>query len=168
MAEIYTTSITVNFKPSDADSKAIFAAEIDSRPKGLNKGESSFVPGVDDPGILLFKSSTVKLLGTETTVGNLSGAGTGTYKVEEYIEFIHEKSASVSKPISGGFTYKWIGKSHGAVSHSENGVSMAKEALGVIKVSYNSSYTAYRLNNVPATVDGETEFPVIAYFDGEE
>lgn len=163
---IYTASITVNFSKSD-EANDILKAEIDARENGYNSGRSKFIPGVDDPVILVYKSTPVTITGMDVTAGNLNSLGHGSILVEEYVEFNKEREVTVTYPISNSFTSKWVGVDGGPVSFSENNISLPSEVLGALKISYNSVFEAFRLVNVPAVLDSETEFPVLIYIVGE-
>lgn len=162
----YTTSVVVQFS-SGADSTDIFTVEVDDRVGGENSGNTNFVPGVDDPALLLFKSPGVLVTGEDTSAGTITQAFAGSKDIEEFIEFNNEREVTLSYPVSSGFTYKWIGYDRGVVTNTSNTVSIPTAAVGVIKVTYSSVFTGYRLNNIPATLNSESEFPVIVFFSGE-
>ncbi|RKZ88581.1 MAG: hypothetical protein DRQ39_02235 [Gammaproteobacteria bacterium] len=169
-AKQYTTSVTVQFT-KDEDSSAILTAEVDGRPDGMNNGNTQFVPGIDDPVILIFKSAGVVIDDITTSIGNLTPISAGApYKVGEgndgYLIFANERSKNLSYPNNGGFSSQWFGTVGGAVTATETQVSIPTEAVAVLKASYTATYVAYRLNNVPLTVNGSTEFPVVVFIAG--
>jgi len=164
----YTTSITVDFTTADGaeGTTELLKAEVDSREDGLNGGDTTFISGVDSPAFLVFKSTPVSIDVMTPTYGNIQSLGSGTYLVEDIVTFSMENTKALNYPISGNFTYKWLGRSNGSVSHTENTLSLAEKSIGVLKISYEATYSAYRLNNIPAILDGETEFSVLIYIAG--
>jgi len=177
-ANVKTVSVTVDFS-ANQDSSGILSAEVDSREDGLNDGNTSFIPGVDDPVILLFKSAGVVIDEMTTSIGTLTPTTSGEpYEVDEFVQFNNTRSSSLSypnsqpsnpsSPGSGSFTYEWYGVNGGVVTDTETQINIPLKAVAALRMKYVSAYTAYRLTNVPAEINGETEFPVIIYIAGHE
>lgn len=164
-ANKYSASVVVNF--ANAGKKEVLIAEIDSREKGYNGGLSSFTPGVDNPVILVYATPGVNILSMDTTYGNLLYKIRGSTKITEYVEFTNTKESSLQYPISSGFTYKWVGADGGSIITSGDILTIPKKSLAVAKVEYTTNFTAYTLFNIPSSLNGETEFPVIVLVEGE-
>lgn len=164
----YTTSVTVNFSTSSDDAD-ILKAEVDGREDGLNGGLSNFIPGVDAPYILVFKSSPVTIDSVDQSAGSMIDRGVNageSFLVEDYITLADERESTLSYPVSSGWTAKWVGRAGGTISHTETTVYVPENTVGVIKVSYTANYRAYQLTGIPSTLSGETEFPVVVYITG--
>ncbi len=169
-AKTYTASVTVQFT-KDEDSSAILTAEVDARPEGMNGGNTSFLPGVDDPVILIFKSADVIVDSITTSIGTLTPVSVGApYAVGEgndgFLLFANERSKNLSYPNNAGFSSQWYGTSGGVVTDTETQVSIPADVVAVLKAAYTANYAAYKLTNVPAEINGSSEFPVIIYIAG--
>lgn len=165
MADRVTAHIVVEFGTSEAD--LFMSAEVDSRPTGLNGNKTSFSPG-DSVALLLFKHDLLTLVTTDVTAGSLNPIGTEYYQVTDQIITFTDDSdeTTLTYPVYDGFTYKWVGVDRGAVSVSNgNTLRKALPGIGVLKVSYRSRATAYRLYS-PTSVSGETTFPIVVLFVG--
>lgn len=158
-----TTSLVVEF--SSGGSNRMLKAEIDDRETGYNAGNTSFVPG-DAPAFLLFKSRDVTVDRMLVTSGSLVALAPGVKEVTEVLTFTDSKEVSPSYPIQGAFTSKWLGLSGGQVSYTENNITIPSLAVALLKVTYTTNFTAYRMANIPTVLDGETTFSVMAFIHG--
>ena len=163
---IVKTSIVVQF--TSADGAGHLSAEIDSRPEGYNKGVTSFVPG-DSPAFLVFKSSSVTIISVEPSAGNITPLAGGSVPIDEMLHFPKETEASLQKPRSGELGSKWLGNDLGAIELiGDQKVRVATVGVGVAKVQYNSTFLAYRLGNLPITLNGEANYEVLILITGEQ
>lgn len=163
----YTTSVTVNFSQSGGDDSQVLKAEIDSRDDGLNGGITTFIPGVDTPYILVFKSNPVVIDSIVQSSGSMINMGVmADYEVSEFIVFANEREQNLPYPVSSGFSAKWVGTAGGAISNTETTIYVPENTIGVVKVTYIAKYIAYKLTGVPAELSGETEFPVVVFISG--
>lgn len=160
---VITTSLVVEFDPGDGE--GVLKAEIDGRVDGYNNGITNFIPG-DSPAFLRYKSGNVDIDSQVSSAGSISSLGSGSITIDEYITFTNTREGSPGYPISSNFTYKWVGTSWGLVTATENKVTTAVNAIGVLKVSYTSRFDAFRLTSVPLVLDGETTFPVVIFISG--
>lgn len=164
---VITTSLVIDFKTDD--DTGILKAEIDSREGGYNDGITSFIPG-DSPVFLVYKSPDVTIEGITASSGTVSLIASGSHSNSiddsEYLTFANEREATPKYPISGGFSSKWLGTNGGVVSESEQKVVIPAKAVAVLKVDYTTLFDAYRLSNVPETLNGETSFPVVIFIAG--
>lgn len=163
MASSIVTTLVVQFSSSTG---ASLSAEIDSRPDGLNLGNTSFLPG-DTAYFLVFPSGGAVIDNVITSVGGVAGSGTVTYPVEEFITFANTNKATLSKESSGGFTSQWYGSNLGAVTVNGNQVKAATSGVGVLKVNYNATAYAYGLNS-PTDVNGKTSFQILVVILGSD
>lgn len=165
MADNVTATLVVNFARKG---EAMLIAEIDDRESGFNGGITQFSPG-DSPAYLLFKTDDVVIDTQEFSAPGVSAVslGTGLFVVEEDLQFVKEREASLSKPFRSGLTYKWLGNNLGAPQViDQTKVRVPSVGLGVLRVSYRAEYRAYRLSGVPAQLNGENSFPIIIYVVG--
>lgn len=161
-----TTSIVVQFTTTGAS--GILTAEIDSRETGFNNGKTSFQPG-DAPAFLIFKSSDVTILTVEPSAGTIADLGTGTELIEETLTFANVTEANLSKPITGGLTYKWLGNNLGVPAIvGDNLVRVPTVGVGVLQVSYQAPFEARRLSSLPTVLNGETEYSVLVVITGQQ
>jgi hypothetical protein len=162
---VITTSIVVEFGSVDG-AEGILSLEVDDRPGGLNGGNTSFIPG-DTVYLLRYNTTNVGDLVQSVSGGSLAKDSTGSYVVtEEYLTFANEREANLAKPYGGGFSYKWLGTDLGVPTISdEMKVSVPTKGVGVMKVSYTTNYTAFRLSS-PLTLNGETVFKILVYMAG--
>lgn len=162
MAGVVTTSIVIQFGDEDSEQYHL-TAEVDSRLDGFNKGNTKFIPG-DSPAILVYRSPELSLQLIAST-GSLGSLGTGTIDVEEYLIFANEATAQLSKPPQGSVTLKRLSGPTGARVVGKE-VVLSQAGVGVYKANYKAKYDAYRLKNVPTTLNGETSFPVVIVIIG--
>lgn len=163
MSEV-TASLVVQFA---GDGAGILQAEIDSRPAGYNNGRTSFVPG-DQPAFLVFKSVNVEVTDVTPSAGNIVALGTGTMQVSELLQFANADEVTLSKPYHSGMVAKWLGTSLGSVALvGDSKLRSASKGVGVLKVTYNARFLAYRLSGVPTVLNGETEYEVLIVVTGE-
>jgi hypothetical protein len=163
MAGIVTTSLVVQFGSESLADKYHLSAEIDSRPDGLNGGNTTFVGG-DSPIFLVYASSELNLSFVQS-VGSQSPAGTGTVDVDEWITFANEKTSSLSKYPNGTVSLEhFAGDTTGKVVG--NTVVLDKPGVAVYKATYTAAYTAYKMTSIPLEINDETSFPVIVVITG--
>ena len=150
MTDHIQTSLVIRF--AGAVQQAIISAEIDARPAGLNGGNTDFVAG-DSIGYLVFLSGA-KITRQTATAGHIISAGNGQAEIEEILTFEATKTATATKPVSGGFSAQWIGLDGGPLSVTKpNLISAQKSTIGLASVSYQSAYQSYRLQGVPTAID---------------
>lgn len=157
---VITASLVVNLDRSGGD--GTLSIEVDGRENGLNNGKTNFAPG-EDVGLLVFRSTNVVIDEIISSLGSISGAGNGSYAVEEFATFANTNDASVSKPIWGSLSYDWIGKSLGGLQVVDNGTRVLAREKGIAAAAldYGSSYQGYYLRNTPTTYNGRTKYPVV-------
>jgi len=172
-SNVITVSLVANF---DSSAGGSLSAEFDSRLDGYNKGVTSFVPG-DSPAFLVFKSSDVTLIDPDpphaemvyASAGEIVVLGSGTVEVKEDLQFLKTNQANLSKPLYSGFAYKWLGNNLGLPVASEGRVVVPTAGIGLLRVTYNALFKAYRLANVPNPLNGEKSYAVlIAIFGVKE
>jgi hypothetical protein len=166
---VVTTSFTVSF--GSATAGQVLKAEVDDRADGLNKGNTSFLPG-DDVGWLLFKSAGVTVDAKVSSLGSLSGAGTGTKEVVDVLQFANEATASLNYPCTAIKSSKWIGSDGGefvllnetTVKRSNfKGTPTAPEVF-VLQVTYDSPCEMYWLKGT--LVENLNDYEILVYISG--
>ncbi len=162
MPEIVTANLTVNFTADNQQTanKGGIALEVDSRPDGLNGGNTSFRPG-DDVHILRFITGNVNITVQQATAGSLAGAGSGLFDVLNLaVSFNNQKEVSLSKPVSSGFSIQKFGRTFDAKGQPKtlnaslvdsNAIALPEPGYGFFIVSYKASYNAFKLSGVPVT-----------------
>lgn len=166
MSNNVTASLVINFNANGAN--GILAAEIDGRADGYNKGKTSFAPG-EDPAFLVFKSDDVTIDSVIPSAGSIATLTGGVMSVTDTLQFADTDEATLSKPYESGFTSKWLGTSLGAVTRvGATKLVAANRGVGVLKVTYNTRFYAYRLSNVPNPLNGETEYIVLIVISGTQ
>jgi hypothetical protein len=166
MAGAVTATVMVQFTNQGS---GILTAELDTRPEGYNNGRSTFSAG-DEPVILVRKTPNVSMQ-IITSAGSCSQFGTGTTEELEFLTYMRTKTASASKPISSGFSSNWYGQSLGVVRVSGNkdvviDTTEPITGCGVLGITYNSDFIAYKLSGVPAMLNGRSDFSVLVGFIG--
>lgn len=161
-----TTSIVVQFLDrTGGETGAHLSAEVDSREDGLNSGITQFYAG-DSPAFLVYKSSDVTIGSMETTSGVIVPAGSGEISIEEIITFTKTAESNVSKPPISAPVLTLLSGSAPGLSSIGSKVFTSAPCLAVVRAVYNASFTAYRLTQVPETLGGSKEFPVIIFISG--
>jgi hypothetical protein len=164
-----TTSVVVQFTTGEGE--AVLVAEVDDREAvdgGLNGGKTSFLPG-DSVYILRYRSKNVIMDSEQASLGSLSGGSSTTVDKEEDVTFAGETEASLRYPVSGGFSYEWIGNSPGAITlvgetklkipDAEPGVY----PVGVAKVKYTSTAEVFQLSHGALAIP---EYSIVVFFAG--
>jgi hypothetical protein len=147
----------------------ILIAQIDTREDGLNLGDVSFQPG-DNIGFLVYKNSKIVNLKLLSSVGNIvTIVSSGVRTVTEDVSFIHKDTASVQFPISGGITPEWVGFDRGPVNiQNDRDLVLANGVTtGILRVTYDTIFTGYSLQNTPSQLLGSPEYPVLITVVGE-
>lgn len=157
-----STSIVVQFSQNAAGGH--LSAEIDSRDTGLNKGNTSFIPG-DTAYFLLFKSPDVIIDALAVSAGSLVSAAGGLYDVEEWVTFADVLEMTPSKPITSGFSFQWFGNNLGPITVVGGVMRCAIKGIGVAKVKYQSQYTGHGIAS-PSTLNGLSDFQIAALVKG--
>lgn len=169
MTEV-TATIVVKFPDFVEDTfDGILIAQIDTRDTGLNSGDVSFQPG-DDIGFLVYKNAKVVNLKLLSSTGNIVIISVGQIRsVTEDISFAHKDTSSVSFPITGGITEEWIGFNRGPVNieNDRNLVLLDGVSTGILRVTYNTTFDEYSLDNTPSQLLGKPEYPVLITVVGE-
>lgn len=166
-----TATIVVNFSDSSASgSGGLLTAELDTRQDGYNAGKSSFAPG-DEPVILVRKSDNVVITSVQTSLGACAYFASGVTQEEEFLNFVNSNSANASKPITNNFVSQWYGANLGGVKIAGNQEVKLLAAppivgVGVLGITYDSAFLAYRLTGVPSMVNGKGTFNVLIAFNG--
>lgn len=162
-----TATVTVSF--ADPNKGGTLTAELDTRDDGYNQGRSQFAHG-DEPVFLVRHSDDLEVQ-VFTSTGSCASFDNDFTQEQDFLSYVQTRSASTSKPITGGLVTTWLGNNLGAVRQvGSNELAIAGTTpitgVGVLKVNFNSAFTAYRLTGVPATLNGETNFNVLVAFVG--
>lgn len=165
MAGAITTTTQITFG-TGGEVGAHLSAEVDGRSGGLNGGKTSFVGG-EPVYILVYKSNNVTINNTEVSAGTVFPAAPQLVDVEETITFQNKREASLSKPITGGLTVTWYGRSLGGltVGADQTSITAGSSGVAVAKVKYKTNAKAYRLST-PVTLNGEADFTILFFVAG--
>lgn len=166
---LVTTTLVVEFDRQEGSSLIV---ELDGREDGLNRGKTRFSPG-DLVYFLLYKTKDIHSIENYSSAGLITRAGTGVRTVETFLQFLNADSATLQYPASRLLDTRWVGNNFGAVSiHNELEVKINKDSsqlpnptLGVLKVSYETAFTIYRLSDT--FIEGLTSYEILCYFTGK-
>lgn len=169
MANIVTTTLVVDFS-SQSGAGSILVAEIDDYPSsegGLNAGKTSFSSG-DSPGYLVYYSSDVTIIEHLTSLGLIQNLGSRVVTITETLQFPKTKEASLSKPALAMPSLTWYGNSlsGGVLGPLGTSISFITEGVAVCKAVYQATANQFRLVNIPATIEGSSEFEALIYIAG--
>ncbi len=164
---VVSATIVVEFNAAESGE---MTAELDTREDGYNAGKSSFSAG-DEPVILLRKSDNVILDLVICSLGTITQFATGFTSETNWLTYPRTKDANTDKIISSNFTSQWFGNNLGSVQvQGDKSVILtaagANTSVGVLKVTYDSNFIAYKLAGIPSTVNGQKEFSVLVMFVG--
>lgn len=166
MTEIVVATLNVTFGEDTASSEGQLKLEIDDRPTGLNKGDTSFSPG-DQVGYIIFKDSNVTVIEHMTTAGGTTAAGSITKEIDEQITFTNSDTGSLGYPPDGAVSLQWLGRCYEIytddnnntgvraqsstpnVTHSNLKMTDGKKVAGILRAQYDTTGTGYYLRNVP-------------------
>lgn len=169
MTEVVVATLNINFADDTGGAnQGALKLEIDDREDGLNGGDTSFSPG-DNAYFFLFKDETVTLLTTRplVTAGGVTAASpaTGIKAVDENITFSNTDTGSLGYPPDGAVTMEWLGRSYELsgttfrsntalpeVNGSELSMAGGKKVFGLLKCTYNSTGSLWKLLNVPTDI----------------
>jgi hypothetical protein len=169
MAKAYA-SLTINLSPKDVedgegtDENASISLELDDSLNIDAEGEPRSQFGFGEAiYIRCFRQpSDLELRSAEITDGSVSGPS-GDYAVnveDESVTFSNSDTANTSKPITGGFSYRWLGTSLGALVVTADGSLKASQVgTAVALASYASNYSRI-VASVPPR-DDPIPYPVI-------
>jgi len=147
------------------------SAEIDSRPTaagGLNNGQTGFAPG-SILYLLVYRSAHVRVASASTSAGSLSATGSSaTVTLTEEVSFTNSRDVSLSRPVVSISSVTWLGSSLGALAVQPDRVTVqaASSGVAVARVTYTAQAEVWRLTT-PASVGGQTSYPVQVAFQGE-
>jgi hypothetical protein len=176
MAKAYG-SLTINLQPKDADdgdgseASASIGLELndDLNLDSEGNAKSQFDFGEAIHIRCFIKPVDLEVNPAEITDGSVTGpAGGGTMTIEnEAVTFQNSDTANTSKPITGGFSYSWLGKSLGSLVVQEDGsLKSSQVGTAVAKVSYSSTF-----QNITASVPPRNDpipYPVIVSVSSKE
>jgi hypothetical protein len=162
-------TIRVQFGNPDGSGAAgaHLSAEVDTRPDGLNGGRNAFSPG-ETAYILVYTSNNVSITDTICSAGSLSAQGSAVVTVTEELMFEDTDSANLRKPARSGLSQSvWYGRSLGALTlqSDRTTVKASSKGVAVAKVTYEALASVYALSS-PATLNGETDFSILALIKG--
>lgn len=152
----------------DGRPNGLFRAELDSRPTGLNNGLTSFFPG-EKPYILLYRASFVELVSTIFSMDGLSLHRVADQEVEitQSLRFEESSTATLSAPFVSEVSAVWMGRSLGNLAVSDaSTITAVSSGTAICLYTYKSVAQAYRLEGVPQSVNGLTEFDILVSFYG--
>ncbi len=163
-----TTSLTISFGlRNNAEKNGMLSGEVDSRADGLNKGNTTFLPG-DAVYILVYKSDNVTLKSAIASAGIIA-LTSGLVEVEKTddIQFANTNTASVNVPITSIVSAIWMGNNLGAITMVDQGnIKCGSTGVGFVRLTYKTNAMAYLLQS-PTSVSGLSDFSILVCFEGE-
>jgi hypothetical protein len=167
MTRIVTATLVVDFRDTvsgNADDPGTLQLVIDDRPDGLNGGRTSGFYLGQPVGYLLYKSAGLAIKRHVATDGSIGPRGSSTRIItDEPITFSNSDSATLSYPVSTGFSLAWRGSRFDAdgnskainytLSDDQKTIKLSEPAYGLARVSYVTAFDIYRLASVPTSVD---------------
>lgn len=161
-------TITVKFGNTNGggDASGHLSAEIDTRPTGLNGGNSSFDPGTN-VAILIYKTDNVTITQTDCSAGSLAMDGQETVTITEDVTFMDEQETSLPVPATSTPGIEWFGRSLGAIALKSDKITLRAESKGVAvgRVTYQATASVLRLQS-PASINGSTDFSIAVLIAG--
>lgn len=148
------------------DAVAHLSAEIDARTDGLNAGKTNFVAG-ESVYILVYRSANVSIDTLETSAGSLVYHSQISVTKSAELLFENAATASLETPAQSITSTSWIGRSLGdlTLQGDKTTVQAAQSGVAVAAVSYSAQADVYRLTS-PATINGQTDFSILAVIIG--
>lgn len=161
-------TITVKFGNANGGGDAVghLSAEIDTRPTGLNGGNSSFDPGTN-VAILIYKTDNVAITQTDCSAGSLSMGEQETVTIAEDVTFMDEQETSLPVPATSTPSIEWFGRSLGAITLKSDKMTLRAESKGVAvgRVTYQATASVLRLQS-PDSINGSTDFSIAVLIAG--
>jgi hypothetical protein len=148
------------------DANGLLQIEVDTREDGLNDGRSDFVVG-DRPGLLIFKSLDVDVSRVRASAGVVSDEAAGTTEKTEDLNFANAAEAKLAYPTAALDSFEWLGTDLGTPTlDGEQTIRLDEAGVGILRVTYTTSFLARRVSNVPSIGD-EDDFDVLVVAEGE-
>ena len=158
-------SISIRFTVAGGAGELPIVIELDNE---MNDGRTEFLFG-SRAYFKIFSPPGVNYQ-LRSSDGTILGEGNGLDTIKEYISFIEEKTATVSKPVVGPFTFTWLGVSLGNIikknffeveCEKQPGV---ENGCGIAYVEYQTQFNRYSITvQSPANDIKEYEVLVVAY-----
>lgn len=156
-----TASLVVQY--GTAAGNAVLTAEFD---EDKNAGKTQFGPG-DTVWFRVY--TTLSSYTVTTSSGTASKSGSGTSSEEDTLQFVNEKTATLSKPVKqGSVSVSWYGTGAGSLSLGSDKITVTCSALpasnvAVGKATYTAGYDSWSLS--PPSFSGD-EFVVVVFITG--
>lgn len=163
---VATLNVSFSKDTTSVETDGMLKLEIDDRADGMNGGDTSFAPG-DSVYYFLYNDDNVTVLEHFVTAGGIGSQGSVTRAIEdEKITFSNSDSASLNYPPDGGVSMEWMGRCYSVVNgevaaygtipdrtRSQLKINNGKSVAGILKCSYNTTGTLYKLSGVPEDFD---------------
>ncbi|MEO5350510.1 MAG: hypothetical protein H7836_12805 [Magnetococcus sp. YQC-3] len=142
------------------------SAEVDTRPDGLNAGQSAFYSG-DTAHLLVYSGDDVALAEPESSAGVLLPSGWQTLSHTQDLVFAGTATATLDKPAIAIDSVVWLGNDLGDLSleADRRTVSALMAGVAIARVAYRSLARGWGVVS-PGSVGGLDEFPVLVRFAG--
>ncbi|MEO5350048.1 MAG: hypothetical protein H7836_10410 [Magnetococcus sp. YQC-3] len=142
------------------------SAEVDTRPDGLNAGQSAFYSG-DTAHLLVHAGDEVVLAEPEASAGLLLPSGWQTLSHSQDLVFAGTATATLDKPATAIDSVVWLGNDLGPLTLEvdKRTVSVQGAGVAIARVTYRSMARAWGLTS-PASVAGLDTFPIETCFRG--
>ena len=165
MPEVVTATLVVSFPSVDTTVKGsgLLRIEVDDRDTGLNDGVTSFSPGETIWYLVYAQSNLVNIRHYNSINSTVNNFGTATRTISELVVFANDDEGNLSYPSRTGFTPVWLGANGGPVNlvpGSENKLILSGDKVGVLSVSYDTSFTQHTIST-PSQVSGVTNYTIV-------
>jgi hypothetical protein len=160
-----TTTITIQFG-DNANSQGFLAAEIDSRPDGLNAGRSQFMPE-EVVWFLIYAGSNVSYNPPVLSDGQLLRGADVLVAQEEILTFANSRESRLAKPAEGGLVISWFGTALGGTKLGSDQMTVLADKAGVAvaQVRYKARAQAWGIK-APKTSGGQSNYSIAVVIVG--
>ncbi|MBF0602127.1 MAG: hypothetical protein HQL07_00370 [Nitrospirae bacterium] len=142
------------------------SVEIDPRPDGPNKGQTTFYGG-DTAHLLVYAGKEVSLASPVTSAGGIMPGAWQEVKVTQDIVFNGTSTAVLDKPAVAIDSTIWIGNDLGTISKEadDRTITVPNAGVAIARITYRTRVRSWGLY-APPIVAGLDEFPVNVRFIG--
>jgi len=157
--QIPTASATFSFSRKDRDASDDGAGVVVALEDSRNGGATAFSPG---GSAYVSVAPTLDGYTIASSAGTLTKDGTRIpVEVSEDLIFAGTREATLDFPPNGAVSYEWLGKDGGTPLFNGQTVTIPEDAVGVLRVTYDTLGDRLRLEVTDADMGGLDELPVV-------
>ncbi|MBF0193478.1 MAG: discoidin domain-containing protein [Magnetococcales bacterium] len=137
------------------------AIDLDSREDSPNRGKTKFQPG-DTTHILLTPSPGIVPTAITPSTANIVNNGEVIYTDTQYLTFLNETQAKLTRPIEHIEQYLWLGSDLGTPALDGDGqqITTSIKGVSILKIIGKAKSHSYQYM-APLTLGGQNSFPVV-------